>query len=181
MPHSRMKWRGRGGRSRRTKTPRPCISTRCSSPTRMDTRSMRSRTSRGRLVAVVTTSNTGTIGEWVGFGCGAHSTRGGCRWRNVSETDAYVAKIVAGEPVVAQRHVMSDRERIGDMLFTGLRLSEGLDLEEIQREYGVSVMQDYGKPLAPFLDAAFLIHDRERLYLTREGMLLANDVMQTFV
>ena len=120
-------------------------------------------------------------GEWVGFGCGAHSTRGGCRWRNISETGTYVGKIDAGESVVAQRHVMSDSERIGDMLFTGLRLSEGLDLEEIQREHGVSVMDDYGEPLAPFLDAALLVHDGERLYLTREGMLLANDVMQTFV
>lgn len=120
-------------------------------------------------------------GEWVGFGCGAHSTRGGCRWRNISETGTYVGKIDAGESVVAQRHVMSDSEQIGDMLFTGLRLSEGLDLEEIQREHGVSVMDDYGEPLAPFLDAALLVHDGERLYLTREGMLLANDVMQTFV
>ena len=29
-------------------------------------------------------------GEWLGFGCGAHSTRGGVRWKNVSATADYI-------------------------------------------------------------------------------------------
>src|SRR3954470_13875510 len=28
-------------------------------------------------------------GEWLGFGCGAHSTRGGARWKNISSTVEY--------------------------------------------------------------------------------------------
>ena len=32
-----------------------------------------------------------TDGEWLGFGCGAHSTRGGVRWKNVSATEDYIA------------------------------------------------------------------------------------------
>ena len=31
-----------------------------------------------------------TDGEWLGFGCGAHSTRGGVRWKNISSTEEYV-------------------------------------------------------------------------------------------
>ena len=36
-----------------------------------------------------------TDGEWLGFGCGAHSTRGGVRWKNVSSTEEYVDRISA--------------------------------------------------------------------------------------
>src|SRR5690606_24346868 len=37
-----------------------------------------------------------TDGEWAGFGCGAHSTRGGVRSRNVASIDEYVTRVTAG-------------------------------------------------------------------------------------
>ena len=39
-----------------------------------------------------------TDGEWLGLGCGAHSTRGAERWKNVSATGEYVDRI-AGRAV----------------------------------------------------------------------------------
>ena len=38
-----------------------------------------------------------TDGEWLGFGCGAHSTVDGVRWKNVSATEDYIARVTAGE------------------------------------------------------------------------------------
>ena len=35
-------------------------------------------------------------GEWLGFGCGAHSTRGALRWKNVAGTAEYVARVRGG-------------------------------------------------------------------------------------
>ena len=32
-------------------------------------------------------------GEWLGFGCGAHSTRDGVRWKNVSSTEEYISRL----------------------------------------------------------------------------------------
>ncbi len=32
-------------------------------------------------------------GEWLGFGCGAHSTRRGVRWKNVASTEDYIAHL----------------------------------------------------------------------------------------
>ena len=63
-----------------------------------------------------------------GFGCGAHSTRGGVRWKNVSATGEYVRRVAAGEPLAAERREMTRDEQFEDALFTGLRLTEGLDL-----------------------------------------------------
>ena len=37
-----------------------------------------------------------TDGEWLGFGCGAHSTRQGVRWKNVASTDDYILRVDAG-------------------------------------------------------------------------------------
>ena len=120
-------------------------------------------------------------GEWLGFGCGAHSTRKGCRWRNVSETERYVSAVAAGGSVVSHRHRLSREERLGDALVTGLRLAEGLDLDRVGVRYEVEVMERYGAQLAPFLDAGLLVHEAGYLRLTRQGMLLSNEVMGAFI
>ena len=57
-------------------------------------------------------------GEWLGFACGAHSTRAGVRWRNVPATMDYIQRIAAGAPVIAERRVLDTEERVEEALFT---------------------------------------------------------------
>lgn len=121
-------------------------------------------------------------GEWLGFGCGAHSTRHAARWRNVTATMDYIARVSDGQSVVAERRVMTDEERLEDALFTGLRLCEGLDLAAFARRYGADSWARYGGELQRFVDAGVLVHEpHRRLALTRSGMLLANEVMMVFL
>jgi oxygen-independent coproporphyrinogen III oxidase len=121
-------------------------------------------------------------GEWMAFGCGAHGTRNGRRWRVVSGTEDYIQRIHAGVDTAAEARTLSADERLEEMLFTGLRLSEGLPLMEIRAKFGVDVWDRYGPGLAPFVSAGLLRHDPAvRLRLTREGMLLANEVCSVFV
>ena len=122
-----------------------------------------------------------TDGDWLGFGPGAHSTWQGTRWRNVASTEDYIQKMVAGAPVVAERHALSWDERLGDALFTGLRLSRGVDIEIMSKRYGIDVWQRFGSRLTTYLDAGILLRRDGRLQLTRTGMLLANEVMAVFV
>lgn len=121
-------------------------------------------------------------GEWLGFGCGAHSTRGGTRWRNVAATMDYITRIAARAPVAVDRRVMRADERIEEALFTGLRLSDGLDLPAITARYGIDVWDRFGDALDRFVAADLVVHEpQKRLALTRSGMLLANEVMAVFL
>jgi oxygen-independent coproporphyrinogen-3 oxidase len=120
-------------------------------------------------------------GEWRGFGCGAHSTRAGVRWKNVSATEEYIARIDRGESTATDVRRLTPDERLGDALFTGLRLSDGIDLDAIGTRYGVDVWRRYADDLQPFLDEGCLKRDGARLWLTRRGMLLAHEVMAVFV
>jgi oxygen-independent coproporphyrinogen-3 oxidase len=119
--------------------------------------------------------------EWLGFGCGAHSTRDGARWKNVSSTEDYTSRIQGGEPAAVDRCLMSPDHRLGDALFTGLRLTEGIDLSAVSRRYGVDVWERFGGQLQPFLDDGRLVREGSRLRLTRRGMLIAHEVMAVFV
>ena len=121
-------------------------------------------------------------GEWLGFGCGAHSTRGGARWRNVAATMEYVRRVAAGESVVAERRELGAEERLEEALFTGIRMTAGIDLPAVASRYGVDVWGRYGGELTRLVDAGLVVHDPGvRLRLTRPGMLLANEVMVVFI
>jgi len=120
-------------------------------------------------------------GEWLGFGCGAHSTSAGARWKNVSSTEDYVARVRAGQSTAEGVHRLSPEEHLGDALFTGLRLSGGVDLRAIEVRHGVDVWERYGRELQRFVDAEWLVRDAGRLRLTRRGMLVSHEVMMVFV
>jgi oxygen-independent coproporphyrinogen-3 oxidase len=120
-------------------------------------------------------------GEWLGFGCGAHSTRAGIRWKNVASTEDYVRRIAAGSDAVSERRVLTQAERLEEALFTGLRLTEGIDIDVFATRYSVDVWGQYGGDLAPFLADGLMVRKGPRLALTRHGMLLANEILQVFV
>ena len=120
-------------------------------------------------------------GEWLGFGCGAHSTRGGVRWKNVSSTEDYVSRVTANADPASERRVLTPREHVEEMLFTGLRLTDGIDLSAIQLDYGMDVWGEYGKALQPFVAAGLVRYQSGRLSLSRDGMLVANEILQVFV
>jgi oxygen-independent coproporphyrinogen III oxidase len=122
-----------------------------------------------------------TDGEWLGFGCGAHSTVAGVRWKNVAGTRDYVARVAAAEPVSAERRRLTADQRLEEALFTGLRLANGLDMEAIGARHGADVWERFGTALEPFVVGGLLQKDGPRLRLTRRGMLLANEVMAVFV
>ncbi len=120
-------------------------------------------------------------GEWLGFGCGAHSTRDGRRWKNVSATGEYISTVADGGRLDRECRVLSRRERFEEAVFTGLRLTRGLDLELLESSYGIDLWREYGEALLPFIDQRLLIYDGRGLRLTRAGMLLANEIMAVFI
>ena len=122
-----------------------------------------------------------TDGDWLGLGPGAHSTWRGERWRNVASTEDYLRRIADEESVVAERRLLTRDERLGDALFTGLRLSRGVNIDIVSKRYGIDVWQRFGDRLSRYLDAGILLRQDGHLRLTRPGMLLANEVMSVFV
>jgi oxygen-independent coproporphyrinogen-3 oxidase len=77
--------------------------------------------------------------------------------------------------------VLSPEEKLQEALFTGLRLVEGVDVVDIGARYGVDVVDRFGRALEPFFAAGVLRLEGPRLCLSREGMLVANEVMAVFV
>jgi oxygen-independent coproporphyrinogen-3 oxidase len=120
-------------------------------------------------------------GNWRGFGCGAHSTVDATRWKNLSSTAEYVDRVDRGEPVSLERHELSAQARLEEALFTGLRLSAGVDGRNILTRHGVDPWLRYGPSLVHYVSDGLMWKADDRFGLTRAGMLVANEILATFV
>lgn len=121
-------------------------------------------------------------GEWLAFGTGAHATFRGERWRTVSGTEDYIRRVAAGQDTRLELRTLGRTEQLEEALFMGLRLTEGLDLRRMRQHHGIDIWEHYGQDLTPYVTAGLLLHEPgRRLALTRNGMLLANDVMAVFI
>jgi oxygen-independent coproporphyrinogen-3 oxidase len=120
-------------------------------------------------------------GNWRGFGCGAHSTVDGVRWKNVASTTDYVDRVRIGRPVSIDERTLSEQERLEEALFTGLRLAAGVDGRNILTRFGVDPWARYGASLAPHVGAGLMWKIGDQFGLTRSGMLVANEILMTFV
>jgi putative oxygen-independent coproporphyrinogen III oxidase len=101
-----------------------------------------------------------TQGDYVGFGCAAHSHRAERRWWNVRTPERYIACVSAGE----------SPEAAGETLDAETRRVEGLQLS-LRTRSGVPRDALDATELDGLVAAA-----GERVVLTRAGRLLANEI-----
>ncbi|AMY11224.1 Oxygen-independent coproporphyrinogen-III oxidase 1 [Luteitalea pratensis] len=118
---------------------------------------------------------------WLAFGCGAHGSRDGRRWKHVADTRMYIERVAAGAEPTGEARMLDPEAQLGEALFMGLRLTEGIATDLYRVRFGQDVWTRYGEALAPAVEAGLLVREMGRIRLTRRGMLLANEVMQVFV
>jgi oxygen-independent coproporphyrinogen-3 oxidase len=99
-------------------------------------------------------------GNYRGFGCAAHSHEDGRRWWNVRTPDRYIACVADGDSVEAADEVLDAPTRAREALELSLRTSHGVPLDALNHEELDGIIEVKG----------------DRLVLTRQGRLLANDV-----
>lgn len=120
-------------------------------------------------------------GQWLGFGCGAHSTAGGVRWKNVAATEDYVDRVTEAGTAATDRQELTPQAQIEEALFMGMRLTDGVDRQCFQARFGLDPWSRFGPALTPFVEGGQVWHREGRFGLTQEGMLVANSVLEVFV
>ena len=119
--------------------------------------------------------------SYLGFGASAHSYLGGARFWNVRSPARYVEKMDQLGSAVETREPFDPGRRAAEHLFTGLRRAQGVSLREVEKRYGVSVMETYGEKLQPYVDLGLLHVTDEVLKLTERGFLVSNEVFEVFL
>jgi len=123
-----------------------------------------------------------TAAPYYGFGCSAHSYDGRRRrWANERDPLRYVEMIEQdSRPIVAETQ-LSEGDARAEAVFLGLRMMQGLSLQEYGRNFGTDLRVEHEDDLARFREAGLVECDGDLLKLTRAGALLSNEVFAAFV
>ena len=92
------------------------------------------------------------------------------RWKNVSDTTAYVSSIEAGADPADFREALTDRTRQAECIAFSLRTNRGVPSDFLQASKAEA-----------FADIGLLAREDGRWHLTRKGKLLADSVAEAFI
>lgn len=112
-----------------------------------------------------------------GFGVSAHSFDGRQRYANERDTGKYVELIEANGTAEVMREEINVAS---EYAFLGLRLEEGIDVDEFRARFGADIADTYGG-LADVQDLGLIKAVNGNLCLTRKGKLFSNEVFAVFV
>ncbi len=76
---------------------------------------------------------------------------------------------------------LTTEEQMEEFMFLGLRLTEGVDLEEFRRNFGKTAADIYGKQIRSFEEQGLLEQEGQRLKLTPRGIDVSNVVFAAFL
>jgi oxygen-independent coproporphyrinogen III oxidase len=114
---------------------------------------------------------------YYGFGCSAHSYDGWRRrWANERDVAKYVQLIEKEQSPVVERTDLKEEDARSESIFLGLRLMQGLDLENYYLRFGMDLRAEYEVELARLCDAGLIEINERLMRLTTRGALLSNEV-----
>ena len=117
-----------------------------------------------------------TLGEYAGFGPGAHSDLGDVRYSYVRDLDAYCLGVEAQGDILSENERIPPRERDVEYLMLGLRLAKGVSRQEFEYRFRLP-FGPVQAALERFERSGHAVLRSGRWHLTPEGFLLSNQII----
>jgi oxygen-independent coproporphyrinogen-3 oxidase len=111
------------------------------------------------------------LADYAGFGADAHSFDGSLRSQNVESASGYVRAMNERGSAVAER---VESNYLEERFFIGLRLMEGI-------QPAANEWERFEEPIKRFIGEGLLEFDGRMLRLTKQGVMLSNEVFAEFV
>lgn len=119
---------------------------------------------------------------YLGFGTGAVSFVENRRWRNQPDFEMYLEKLADNQPVPAEElECMDEAGLIIDAIILQLRMTEGIELADFEARFGVDLNRLYEQVISLCRQRGLLEVEHGRLFLTRAGYFLSNEVLCRFM
>ena len=117
-----------------------------------------------------------TLGEYAGFGPGAHSDFGGVRYAYEKDLEGYIRGVRSHAPMLAESERIPPLDRDTEWIMLGLRTAAGLDPKVFENRF-----RRRFSCFLPFLDqcvrAGYAEEADGRWHLTPRGFLVSNQII----
>lgn len=112
---------------------------------------------------------------YLGLGPGAHSFNTESRQWNVCNTTAYI-KSLKEKVIPCNKEVLNIKDRYNETVFTGLRSKWGIDLIQIELNFGKDLAVYFEKRIKKSIKNKFVLQDGNKYFLTTKGKLFADAI-----
>jgi oxygen-independent coproporphyrinogen-3 oxidase len=118
---------------------------------------------------------------YFGFGLGAARYLHGRRELNVRNLPDYLRRALAGEPATFQSEMLGPEERARETMAVQLRRAEGIDRPAFQEQTGFDLDTLVGPALVRHVELGLLHDDGVRVSLTRQGLFVADSLIENLL
>ena len=121
-----------------------------------------------------------SLGEYAGFGPGAHSDFGGVRYAYERDLEGYIRSVREGTALLSECETIPPMDRDTEWIMLGLRTVRGLDVKEFEHRFRrrftcfLSFLENCRK-------AGYAVEEDGRWHLTPEGFLVSNQIISTLL
>ena len=118
--------------------------------------------------------------DYLGVGAGAHSHIScggegwGRRWSNVRNPELYIKRVAGDGNAVCVSYDLSRTTALEDTLLMGLRLSDGIGIEDVKKRFGC---EPDASGLEYLESDGFILTDGGRLRLTAKGRVFTDELV----
>lgn len=121
-------------------------------------------------------------GDYLGLGAGAFGTLDGMRVMNQLLPERYIADLQAGVLPQSNTEQLDESTARAETMMLGLRLlNDGVNKAAFQARHGESLQHVFGEQIQHMIELGMIESTTEGVRLTHRGMMLANDVVTTFL
>ncbi len=111
--------------------------------------------------------------DYLGLGVSAHSYFEGVRFANSRDIDGYIS----GRDIVCERAEITPSERMTEYVMLRMRMSEGVDSEEFEREFGISFDEVYGERLSRYEKDGYIVRNCRKTAFSDKGFFVSNFIL----
>ena len=119
--------------------------------------------------------------DYLGLGLGAASLIGKKRFTNTNIMEEYLNHSRDLTGIRKDVEILEKKDEMGEFMFLGLRMTEGVSEEAFQEYFHVSVEKIYGRVIEKYIRQGLLEKRNGRIFLSRRGIHVSNAVMADFL
>jgi oxygen-independent coproporphyrinogen III oxidase len=111
--------------------------------------------------------------DYLGLGPGAHTLQNGVRQGNLKHMNKWLAQMEGEEEIAESIEVLSEYDKISEMIWLGLRQSKGVDLTVLSQAQSFDILKRAQK----YLDNSMLKYSKGVLRVQEKGWLLIDQMV----
>lgn len=115
--------------------------------------------------------------SYYGFGVSAHGYVNGVRYSNNDNLQDYIEN-----PFMHKfEHKVTNQEKLEEEIFLGFRKMQGININEINKKFGINFLEKYSTILKKYIDTKYLIETNTGFKLSDSGILISNSILSDFI